>query len=37
MSRNFGVTPDLQVIFNPALNPGEDSILVGGIRVRWTL
>ena len=36
-SENFAVTPDLQVIFNPALNPGEDSILVGGIRVRWTL
>jgi len=30
----LSITPDLQLLFDPALNPGEDLIAVFGIRVR---
>ncbi len=36
-SQNFALTPDVQLIVNPALNPNEDLIAVFGIRGRLTL
>ena len=33
-TRNFSITPSLQVLFDPALNPRDDTILLGGIRAR---
>ncbi|UCH74433.1 MAG: carbohydrate porin [Rhodospirillales bacterium] len=35
--QNFAITPDVQVIANPALNPFEDVIYVLGLRARLTL
>ncbi|HCO58968.1 MAG TPA: hypothetical protein DIT58_02145 [Porticoccaceae bacterium] len=32
--RNFTITPSLQYIVNPALNPDEDDVVVAGIRMR---
>ena len=32
LSKNFSLTPDLQVIFNPANDPGQSSVWVFGIR-----
>jgi len=37
LSKNFSVTPDVQVIFNPANDPGEDSIWVIGVRLILTM
>jgi porin len=37
LSQNLAITPDIQYLRNPALNPDESSILVLGIRVRLTL
>ena len=37
LSPNFSLTPDLQYVRNPAKNPGESSILVGGVRAILTL
>jgi porin len=37
LSKNFSLTPNLQVIFNPAGNPGESSIIVFGLRAILTL
>ena len=34
---NFALTPDLQIIAEPALNPNEDVIFVFGLRARLTL
>ncbi|HAC62438.1 MAG TPA: porin [Cyanothece sp. UBA12306] len=34
MSQNWAITPDIQVIFDPALNPEKDVIAVFGIRSR---
>ena len=34
LGRLLAVTPDVQVLFNPAENPEEDSIVVFGLRVR---
>ncbi len=34
MSKNWAITPSLQVIFDPALNPEKDVIAVFGIRSR---
>ena len=34
MSQNWAITPSLQVIFDPALNPEKDVIGVFGIRSR---
>jgi porin len=32
--RNLAITPSVQFITNPALNPSEDTMLVGGLRAR---
>ena len=37
LSRNLSLTPNLQLVFNPAGNPGESSIWVFGLRVILTL
>ncbi len=37
LSKNFSLTPDLQLIFNPANNPGESSIWIFGLRGILTL
>lgn len=37
LSRNFSLTPDVQILFNPANNPGKSSIWVGGVRFILTL
>jgi porin len=37
ISKGLALTPDLQYIKNPALNPGASSIWVFGLRVRGTL
>ena len=37
LSRNFSLTPDVQVLFNPANNPGKNSVWVAGIRAILTL
>jgi porin len=31
---NFAVTPSLQVLIDPALNPSHDTVVVGGLRAR---
>jgi porin len=36
-SKNFSVTPDVQLIFNPANNPGESSVWVFSLRAILTL
>ena len=37
LSKNFSLTPNFQIIFNPANNPGESSITVFGVRAILTL
>ena len=37
LSQNFSLTPDIQVIFNPANDPGESSVWVVGLRMIITL
>ena len=37
LSKNFSLTPDFQMIFNPATNPEESSIWVVGVRAILTL
>ena len=37
LSQNFAITPDVQLLIDPALNPEEDSIWVLGLRGRLTL
>ena len=37
LSKNFSLTPDLQVVFNPANDPGENSVWIGGIRMIITI
>ncbi len=37
LSKHLAITPDLQYIKEPALNPNQNSIWVAGIRVRLTL
>ena len=34
IAENWAITPDIQLLFNPALNPDEDMIAVFGIRSR---
>ncbi len=36
MAQNVAITPDIQWVINPALNPEGDLILVFGIRGRLT-
>lgn len=35
ITREFSITPSVQVLINPALNPTNDSICVFGLRGRW--
>ena len=37
LAKNFSITPDLQILFNPANNPAKSSVIVGGIRFILTL
>ena len=37
LSQNFSLTPDIQVIFNPANDPDESSVWVVGLRMIITL
>ncbi len=37
LSPNFALTPDLQLLFDPALNPNEDVIAEFGLRARLAL
>jgi len=37
LSKHFAITPDLQYIKDPALNPDQNSNWIAGIRVRLTL
>jgi porin len=37
LSKNLSLTPNLQIIFNPASNPGDSSITVFGLRAILTL
>ncbi|UCB55909.1 MAG: carbohydrate porin [Thiotrichales bacterium] len=37
LSKHFAITPDLQYIKDPALNPNDSSIWIAGIRARLTL
>ena len=32
VAQNLGITPDVQLLINPALNPDEDLIWVFGLR-----
>ena len=34
VTQNLQVTPDIQMIINPALNPDEDTVWIGGVRAR---
>jgi porin len=36
LAKNFAITPSLQVLIDPALNPNSDSITVFGLRARMT-
>jgi porin len=37
LSQNFSITPDVQVVFNPANDPSESSVWVVGMRAILTL
>jgi len=37
LSQNGSLTPDVQILFNPAGNPEADVIVVGGLRAIWML
>ena len=37
LTQGFRVTPSVQLLFDPALNPDEDQIWVFGLRARLTL
>jgi porin len=37
LARNLAITPSLQIIGDPALNPDEDEITVLSLRLRLTL
>ncbi len=37
LSQHFAITPDLQVIVDPVLNPNDDVVWVAGIRARLTI
>ncbi len=36
LAQNLAVTPDVQLLIDPALNPNEDQIWVLGLRARLT-
>ena len=35
-AQNFEITPSVQFLLNPALNPDDDSLFVFGLRMRLT-
>jgi porin len=35
-SQNFAITPSVQLLIDPALNPVDDEVWVWGIRARFT-
>lgn len=37
LAQNLAITPSLQLVVDPALNPDEDEVWIGGLRVRLTL
>jgi porin len=37
LSQHLAITPDVQLIVDPLLNPGEDSIYIAGVRARLSL
>ncbi|WP_455197293.1 carbohydrate porin [Kaarinaea lacus] len=37
LSPNFALTPDLQLLVNPALNPNESQVWIAGLRARLAL
>ena len=37
LSKHLAITPDLQYIKDPALNPNDGSIWIAGVRARLTL
>ena len=37
LSQSLAITPDIQLIIDPALNPDDDSIFVAGLRMRLAL
>ena len=37
LSQNLAITPNLQLLRDPALNQEEDTVWVAGLRVRLTL
>jgi porin len=37
LSQNFSITPDVQIVFNPANDPGESSIWVVGLRAIFSM
>ena len=37
LSQHLAITPDLQIIVDPVLNPNENSVIVAGIRLRLNL
>jgi porin len=37
LSQNFSITPDVQIVFNPANDPGESSVWVVGLRAIFSL
>jgi hypothetical protein len=37
LSQSLAITPDIQLIIDPALNPDDDSIFVAGLRMRMAL
>ncbi len=34
LTKRFQFVPNLQILHHPALNPGEDTIWLGGLRMR---
>jgi porin len=37
LSQHLAITPDLQIIIDPVLNPSESSVFIAGVRVRLNL
>jgi porin len=37
LAQNLAITPSVQYIRDPGLNPDEDSLTIIGLRLRWTL
>jgi porin len=37
LTQELAITPDIQLLIDPALNPDEDSIWVVGLRARLAL